>query len=37
MLDFSAHLKPSAGAFLDTSRNDAIYHFEKSDILDFPF
>ncbi|MBD3878260.1 MAG: hypothetical protein SR1Q5_01045 [Quinella sp. 1Q5] len=37
MLDFSAYLKPSAGAFLAISRNDAIYHFEKSDILDFPF
>ena len=37
MLDFSACLKPSAGAFLAISRPDAIYHFEKSGISDFPF
>ena len=37
MLDFSAPLKPLQGAFFVVSRLDAIYHFEKSDILDFPF
>ena len=37
MLDFSVRIKPLQGAFFVTSRPDAIYHFEKSDILDFPF